>query len=1015
LFSNLINLGGFSVLEKSDITTPWGPIGYITYKRTYARRVKEDQADSPTEEFHQTVERIVKACKNQLHVGFTDAEEKRLKEIIMSLKGIVAGRFLWQLGTRTVNELGLMSLQNCAAVVVNEPIRPFTWAMDSLMLGTGVGFNIQREYVYELPKPKKAKIVRLDTKDADYIVPDTRAGWVKLLEQVLKAHFETGEGFSYSTILIRGSGAPIRGFGGIASGPESLCWGIDQISKILNNRAGKKIRPIDALDIMNIIGYIVVSGNVRRSALIALGDADDLQYLNAKRWDLGNIPNWRAMSNNSVVCNDINLLPEQFWEGYNGNGEPYGLINLKLSRSCGRLGETQYPDDGVVSYNPCAEQSLHDYETCCLAETYLPNIKSKEELKEVVTYLYRINKHSLRLPCKNAKETEAVVHKNMRMGIGVTGYLQATEEQKSWLKETYEYLREYDKEYSKTHNWPISIKLTTCKPSGCQKADTLVITENGILQLDEIGDINGEKWQNHTIQVAQENCDKLSTKFYVNGKAKTKKVLLDSGLSLESTINHQYRVLRNGDYVWIKVEDIQIGDKLPYRIGGYNSEKIQPLMQFDQKIHTNAIKIKQPEFLNEDLAWVLGLYFGDGSNHDKGIRIAGDSNKLEILEKAKKIIFEQFGIVSSIYGRDIKKGKLANNSDLYVNSQGLLQFLSENNLLKQFSDKIEIPKIIRMSSKKVISSFIDGYAHADGCFKGNNLSFCTVSKKWAEQLVVLLRAIGTDCKLREMPPTESSFGDNMRYWISTRKGRKAPTRYLHKDKQNDYKILDSLNLNELSTDIVVKISDGECETYDIEVPENNCYLANSYISHNTLSLLAGVTSGVHPAYAQYFIRRIRMASNSDLVEVCKKNGYPVEYQQNFDGSEDHNTVVVSFPCMCPIGTVLAKDTSAVRQLEFVKRLQSEWSDNSVSVTVYYRKEELPEIKQWLKENFNFSVKTVSFLLHNEHGFKQAPYEEITKEKYEELISKVTPITSVNVAESDMKDSFECAGGMCPIK
>jgi phosphoribosylformimino-5-aminoimidazole carboxamide ribonucleotide (ProFAR) isomerase len=119
--------------------------------------------------------------------------------------------------------------------------------------------------------------------------------------------------------------------------------------------------------------------------------------------------------------------------------------------------------------------------------------------------------------------------------------------------------------------------------------------------------------------------------------------------------------------------------------------------------------------------------------------------------------------------------------------------------------------------------------------------------------------------------------------------------------------------------------------------------------------------------------------------------------------------------MCPIGTVLAKDTSAVRQLEFVKRLQSEWSDNSVSVTVYYRKEELPEIKQWLKENFNFSVKTVSFLLHNEHGFKQAPYEEITKEKYEELISKVTPITSVNVAESDMKDSFECAGGMCPIK
>ena len=126
---------------------------------------------------------------------------------------------------------------------------------------------------------------------------------------------------------------------------------------------------------MNIIGYIVVAGNVRRSAQIAIGDYDDIQYLEAKRWDLG-IPNWRAMSNNSVVCNDITLLPEQFWEGYNGNGEPYGLINLKLSREIGRTGDTSYPDPDVAGYNPCAEQSLAPFETCCLAEIHLPNIES---------------------------------------------------------------------------------------------------------------------------------------------------------------------------------------------------------------------------------------------------------------------------------------------------------------------------------------------------------------------------------------------------------------------------------------------------------------------------------------------------------------------------------------------------------------------------------------------------------------------------------------------------------------
>ena len=630
------------------VETPWGPLGYVTYKRTYARRLNENNASSKTEEFENTVDRIVKASDKQLKVGFSPEEEKRLKEILLGLKGSVAGRFMWQLGTKTIYRLGLMSLQNCAFTVVNEPIRPFTWAMDALMLGSGVGYNIQREYVYELPKLKrKVRIVRKDTNDADFIVPDSREGWVKLLRKTLESHFITGEGFTYSTICVRGKGTPIKGFGGVASGPEELCWGIREISKLLNSRAGKKARPIDCLDIMNIIGYIVVAGNVRRSAQIAIGDYDDIQYLEAKRWDLG-IPNWRAMSNNSVVCNDIALLPEQFWEGYNGNGEPYGLINLKLSREIGRTGDTNYPDPDVAGYNPCAEQSLGPFETCCLAEIHLPNIESQEELTEVAWYLYKINKHSLALPC-HSKETEAIVHKNMRMGIGITGYCMATEEQQSWLEETYKELREFDVHYSKEKGFPPSIKLTTVKPSG------------------------------------------------------------------------------------------------------------------------------------------------------------------------------------------------------------------------------------------------------------------------------------------------------------------------------------------------------------------------------TLSLLSGVTPGAHPGYSHYHIRRIRMASDSALVQVCKQNGYKIEFQRNFDGSDDTNTVVVEFPCKFPENTVVSKDMKALEQLELVKKLQTEWSDNSVSVTIYYKKEELEGIKEWLNSNYNNNLKTVSFLLHSEHGFDQAPLEEITRQDYEVMVKSVKPITNCEVNEEDIKGSFECATGACPIK
>jgi ribonucleotide reductase alpha subunit len=299
-----------------------------------------------------------------------------------------------------------------------------------------------------------------------------------------------------------------------------------------------------------------------------------------------------------------------------------------------------------MGYNPCAEQSLAAYETCCLAEVYLPNIESKEQLLDVCQLLYRINKHSLALPC-HLKETEDIVHKNMRMGIGVTGVLQATEEQRSWLNETYRRLREFDFKYSHAHNFPESVKLTTVKPSG------------------------------------------------------------------------------------------------------------------------------------------------------------------------------------------------------------------------------------------------------------------------------------------------------------------------------------------------------------------------------TLSLLPGVTSGCHPAYSQYMIRRIRIAADHPLVQVCREHGYPVEYQRHFDGSEDHSTMVVSFPFCYPEGTKIAAEMTAIDQLEVVKWLQANWSDNSVSCTVYYRKEELPEIQKYLAKNYKNNHKSLSFLLHNEHGFHQAPLEEITKEAYDALVASTQLITHVDEALFDGGD--ECASGACPVK
>lgn len=638
------------VEKYKDRLPPWGPVGYITYKRTYARRV---EGENRTEEWYETVRRAVNGLL-KLGGKFTKEEVETLYDKVFNLKCSFSGRALWQLGSKTVDKLGGDSMMNCWHVAVNDPIEPFCFIFDELMLGGGVGYNIQAEYVYEMPKVKfDVDITRRDEKDVDYIVPDNREGWVDLLRRVLTAFFKTGKSFTYSTICIRGKGAPIKSFGGTASGAEDLCGGIEKIVNVLKSRVDKKLRPIDCLDIANIIGSVVVAGNVRRSAQIALGDMSDAQYLAAKNWDKGNVPNWRAMSNNSVVCNEYEHLPNVFWSGYNGEGEPYGLINLTNCRTYGRLadGKGYRPDKKVVGVNPCAEITLESGESCNLAEIYLPNLKDEEEFKVVAELMYKATKVISCLPFIHDMTNE-VVRRNHRLGLGVTGFLQAPHlmmDQKAF-DSVYEHIEKVDKEYSELLGVKPSIKLTTVKPSG------------------------------------------------------------------------------------------------------------------------------------------------------------------------------------------------------------------------------------------------------------------------------------------------------------------------------------------------------------------------------TLSLLAGVTSGVHPSYAPYYIRRIRMASSDALVAICKKNGFHVEPQRNFDGTKNHDTMVVSFPIKTPAGTICAKDVTAVQQLEFQKWLQTHWSDNAVSVTVYYRKEELPAIKEWLAKNFDNSVKTVSFLLHSGHGFQQAPLEEITQEQYEELVAKTKPINRIDDKDvTELKDSLECNSGSCPVK
>lgn len=618
-------------------------LGYVVFKRTYARPIPEE---GRSEEWHETVERVVNGAI-AIGSGLTPDEAMELYDHIWNLRGSVGGRMLWQLGTENNDRLGADSLVNCWFVNLTT-VEDFGWMFERLMLGGGVGFSVTRPE--EFGVVRQGNVVHEEgAHDSDFIVPDKREGWADLLVRVLRAYLPKHEDdyaeFTYSTVLIRPEGAPIKTFGGVASGPGILVDGVVKIARILDGAVGRTLTSVELLDIANVIGAIVVSGNVRRSAQIALGNADDVEYLRAKRWDLGNIPSYRAMSNNSVFVRDFDEVAPELWDGYHGHGEPYGFVNLRASRKYGRAGEERL-DTTVLGTNPCAEISLGHRESCNLAELFLPNIESEDQLFRVARLLYKVQKAVAAMPYLDP-ESNRITSQNMRLGLGVTGVAQAWDKVE-WLDGTYNKLRGFDNIWSGANNWPTSVRLTTVKPSG------------------------------------------------------------------------------------------------------------------------------------------------------------------------------------------------------------------------------------------------------------------------------------------------------------------------------------------------------------------------------TLSLLAGVTPGVHPGFSRWHIRRVRMASNDPVFEWAKQQGYPWEFVRDFEGNPDSRTVVIEFPASFPPYTLVADEVSAIDQLEMQAELQRVWADNAVSVTVYYRPEELAEIQTYLKENWRY-IKSASFLPYSDHGFDQAPLEAISKDEYEQRLAAIEDRGHhVHGISGDLIDS-DCATGACPIR
>ena len=313
----------------------WGGngLGYVVYKRTYARpltpRQREQRTalgiawtDASTEEFWETIQRVVEGTYSilwaQVRANHTDWDGARAQRGAQEMfirawefKWLPPGRGLFFMGTDALEVKGGAALNNCGFVSTRNIDRdfaePFCALMDFSMLGVGMGFDTEGAGRVVVTAPTESPTT--------FYVQDTREGWVEALRVVLESF--VGKCFlpvRFDFSRVRGKGAPVSTFGGTASGPEPLETMLRDVTAHLRSRAGSVLTSVDIVDVMNRIGVCVVSGNVRRSSEIALGKPDDAEFVGLKSTDRVN--SIRDTRHDYIAEHhlDIHAIDEEIWD-----------------------------------------------------------------------------------------------------------------------------------------------------------------------------------------------------------------------------------------------------------------------------------------------------------------------------------------------------------------------------------------------------------------------------------------------------------------------------------------------------------------------------------------------------------------------------------------------------------------------------------------------------------------------------------------------------------------------------
>lgn len=1008
--------------EKNSVAFGNNPMREFVYMRTYSRWIEDK---GRREIWSETVERYVNFLHKHIGEKLTQDDYNEIYSYIFEQKVMPSMRLLQFAGPAA--ERCNVCVYNCAFSAPTS-FKDLADIMYLSMSGTGVGFSAEARNVSKFPE-----IRPLNGRSFNVTIEDSKEGWCDALQFGLVNWFEgTKVVFDYS--LLRPAGARLKTMGGRSSGPGPLMDLMKFTEEIIDKRrtTTKRLSTLDIHDIICKIGQIVVSGGVRRSALIGLSDLSDHDIRDCKTGNFWITNSQRCLANNSAVYDQkpdqITFMKEWLALAQSGTGER-GIFNRGGLERVIPQRRVEVVGDKVKEFgmNPCVT-----------ASTWIQTVEGPRQVRDLIGkkvdlvingepypmesegFFYTGDKQVYRLTTKHGHSIELTAEHPVLQHISTSSRGNQTQQ---WTKlqdlsvgdrvctSNHRLLKEWPGEGTFAEGWLIGE----------------IVGDGGILKKkDRPGSRNYAAYLRFWGESAE--AMKITAVEYTKKYCRTKTDFKGTFNEDSQTWNVRCVGLYELCVKYGITMEKTFTDITEKTSSAFQRGLIRGFFDADGSVQGNikkgySIRLGQSELSRlvviQRMLLRLGiqstLYQNRRPEHSSSLPDGKGGYKEYDCKPQHELVISNDNIV--LYRELIdfhepaKIAKLKELVESYTRKPNREKFISEIASI----EKLDVEPVYDVTVAEVHEFCANGIRlHNCGEILLQPFQFCNLTE-------VVLRAedswhdIQAKVRVATLLGTCQAYFSDFKYIDPKWKENQEAERLLGVSLTGIYDIspLEANQLNELKS-LAIKENVRCASALGIRRSTAITVVKPS----GTVSQMVDSSSGIHPRFSEYYIRRIRISATDPLLMLMKDQGYPCLPEVG-QAEPNVNTYVLEFPVKAPTGSLTVKNVTALEQLDTWLLYKRFYTEHNPSVTIYVKPDEWLAIGKWVWDNWDY-VTGLSFLPYSDHVYELAPYEAIDSERYDILCSKIKKVDFSKLRHYEKKDNTDvkkemaCVGGVCEL-